>query len=410
MKTWIKYAAGIIIGILLGLYLPFDQEKLQHLFLYLSSLVINMGMYAVYPLVFFSFGYSVYKMRQENLLLPIFLKSAVAILTSGIILVIFGTLTVLFFSPERIPIIIQNRTVENFPDYKTILQSLFPGNIFTIFSENRNYLFPLTFLSFVIGLNFSFDRVMTRPAYQFFNAMSRIFYHIGIFITEVIGLGFIVLAASITISIRNTPEIELFKQLLAVLTLNSVIVIFGIFPLLFYLLSGKQNPYKVLYAMTAPLLSAFISGNSYFTLLSLVRSGKENMGIPRKIGASVFPIFTLFGKAGTAMVSATAFIFILNSYSSLGLTLGTVVWIMIFSLLTSFFTGAVPGMGVIVALAYICRHYGRGIEEGFLLVFPVSTLLVSFSVFLDTATAGFAAYLFSFRNKGHKDIEIKDYI
>lgn len=410
MKTWIKYAAGIIIGILLGLYLPFDTEKMKGVFQYLSSLVINMGMFAVYPLVFFSFGYSIFKMRQEKILLRVILKSILAITAAGAILVIFGTLTVLFFSPERIPIIIQNRTVESFPNYKVILENLFPQNIFTIFSSNRNFLIPLTFLSFVIGLNFSFDKVMTRPAYQLFNAMSRIFYHIGIFITEVIGLGFIILSATMVLAVRSTPEIALFKQLLAVLTLNSILVIFGILPLVFYFISGKQNPYKILYAMTAPLLSAFITGNSYLTLLSLTRSGKENMGIPRKIGASVFPLFTLFGKAGTALVSATAFIFILNSYSSLGLTFGTVVWIMLFSLGTSFFTGTVPGIGVIVALAYICQHYGKGIEEGYLLIFPVSTLLISFSVLLDTAVAGYSTYLFSFRDKSHKEIEIKDYI
>jgi len=50
------------------------------------------------------------------------------------------------------------------------------------------------------------------------------------------------------------------------------------------------------------------------------------------------------------------------------------------------------------------------IEEGYLLIFPVSTLLISFSVLLDTAVAGYSAYLFSFRDKSHKEIEIKDYI
>ncbi len=410
MKTWIKYAAGIIIGILIGLYVPFESQKTKDLLQYLSTLIINMGMFAVFPLVFFSLGYSVYKLRQEKMLGSLLLKSFAAILISGIVLVITGTLTVLFFSPERIPIIVQNRAVESFPDYRTILGSLFPGNIFTILTESRNYLLPAAFLSFVIGLNFSFDRVMTRPAYQLFNAMSRIFYHIGIFITEVAGIGFIVLTVNIIIQIRSTPEIELFKQLLAILTLNSVLVIFGILPLIFYFASGKENPYKVLYAMTAPILSAFVSGNSYFTFLSLTRSGKENMGIPRKIGAVVFPVFTLFGKAGTAMVSATAFIFILNSYSSLGFTPGTVLWIMAVSLGTSFFTGSVPGIGVIAALSYICMHYGKGIEEGFLLIFPVGTLLVSFSVLLDTVTAGFAAYLFSFKDKNHKEIDIKDFI
>ncbi len=410
MKVWIKYTAGIIIGILLGLYLPFDNAKIQELFLYFSKLTVHAGMFAVYPLVFFSFSYAVFKMRQEKLIGSIFLKSVLAIAVSGIILVLLGTVTVILFSPDRIPIIVEKKIVQTFPGYRDILGDLFPQNIFTIFTGSRNYLLPVTFLALIMGLNFSFDKVMTRPAYQLFNALSRIFYHITIFITEIIGLGMIILGAHMLLVIRNTPEIDLFKQILALLTLNSVIIIFGIYPLLFYFFSGKQNPYKVLYAMTAPLLAAIISGNSYFTLLSLSRAGKENMGIPRKIGAGVFPFFTLFGKAGTAMVSATTFILILNSYSSMGMDIWKVLWVIAFSLIVSFLTGFVPGIGVIAALSFLCGHYGKGIEEGFLLMYPIGALLISFSVLLDTVTAGFAAYLISFKDRSHKDIDIQDFI
>ncbi len=410
MKVWIKYAAGIAIGIILGFYLPFNNGKIQELFLYFSKVTVNIGMFAVYPLVFFSFSYALFKLRQENIAGSVALKAVLAIFISGFVLVLLGTLTVILFSPDRIPIIVEKRTIETFPGYRNILGSLFPPNIFTIFTGSRNYLLPVTFLGLVIGLNFSFDKVMTRPAYQFFNAMSRIFYHIAVFITEIIGLGMIILGAHMVLVIRNTPEIDLFKQLLALLTLNSVIIIFGIYPLLFYFFSGKQNPYKILYAMTAPLLAAFISGNSYFTLLSLSRAGKENMGIPRKIGAGVFPFFTLFGKAGTAMVTATTFILIMNSYSSMGMDIGKILWVMAFSLIVSFLTGSVPGMGVIVALSFLCRHYGKGLDEGFLLIFPVSGLLVSFSVLLDTVTAGFSSYLISYKDRSHKEIDIQDFI
>lgn len=410
MKVWIKYAAGICIGILLGFYLPIDSGKVQKLFLYLSQLIIDIGMFAIYPLVFFSFSFAVFKMHQDTIIGTISLKAVLAVIISGIILVIIGTLTVILFSPDRIPIIIEKQTVSHFPGYRTILGDLFPPNIFTIFTTTKNYLLPITFLATILGLNFSFDKVMTRPAYQFFDAMSRIFYHIAIFITEVMGVGMIILGAYIILIIRTTSEIDLFKQLLSLLALNSVIIIFGLYPLIFYFLSGKQNPYKVLYAMAAPMFAAFFSGNSYFTLLSLSRIGKENMGIPRKIGAGVFPFFTLFGKAGTAMVTSTTFILILNSYSSIGLDLWKVLWVIGFSLLASFMTGFVPGAGVLVALAFLSRHYGRGVEEGFLLIFPVGSLLVSFSVLLDTVTAGFAAYLISFKDRNHKDIEISDFI
>ena len=410
MKIWLKYLLGITIGIILGTFISPENIVFRDILKFLTELTINIGRYTVFPLVFFGIGYGTFKLKQEKRITAVYLKMIAAIAISSTLLVLIATGIVLLFSPDRIPIIIENQISYSFPGYRDILKSVFPMSLFQIFTENNNFLLPVTFLGFFLGLNFSFDKVMTRPAYQLFDAMSRILYHIGNFIVEILGFGMIILAANFTIQIIHAPQLILFYQLIILLTINTVIIIFGVYPAFIYFLGGKQNPYKILYAIMAPSLAAAASGNSYFTLTSLILHLKENLGVPRKIGSSTLPFFTLFGKAGTAAVTSITFFLILKSYSSLSISPSGILWIMLFSMLTSFLAGSVPGIGVLVSLAVMCRLYGKGIEEGFLIIGSIAPVLVSFSVLIDTVTAGVSTYLITYHEKGNKEIPIKDFI
>jgi len=410
MKIWIKYLLGIILGVVLGIFISPENIVFKEVIQFLTELTINIGRYTIFPIVFFSIGYGTFKLKQEKLVGIIYLKIITYILASSTLLVLVATGIVLLFSPDRIPIIIENQTSFNFPGYKNILTSIFPMSLFQVFSENSNYLFPVTFLGFFLGYNFSFDKVMTRPAYQLFDAMSRILYQIGRFIVEILGFGMIILAANFTIQIIQTPQLVLFKQLIILLTINTVLVIFGIYPAIIYFLSGKQNPYKIIYAILGPSLTAAASGNSYFTLTNLIFHVKENLGVPRKIGSATLPLFTLFGKAGTAAATSITFFLILKSYSSLSIDLAGILWIMLFSILTSFLAGTVPGIGILVSLAAMCKLYGKGIEEGFLIIGSVGPILISFSVLIDTITAGVSSFLISHHEKGNKEIPTKDFV
>ena len=410
MKIWLKYLLGITIGVILGTFISPENIVFKDILEFLAELTINIGRYTVFPIVFFSIGYGTFKLKQEKRVTAIYLKTIAAITVSSTLLVIIATGIVLLFSPDRIPIIIENQISYNFPGYRDILRSVFPISLFQVFTENSNFLLPVTFFGFFLGLNFSFDKVMTRPAYQFFDAMSRILYHIGSFIVEILGFGMIILAANFTMQIINAPQLVLFNQLIILLTINTIIIIFGIYPAFIYFLGGKQNPYKIMYALLGPSLAALVSGNSYFTLTSLILHSKENLGVPRKIGSSTLPFFTLFGKAGTAAVTSITFILILKSYSSLAISPGGILWIMLFSMLTSLLAGSVPGIGVLVSLATMCKLYGKGIEEGFLIIGSIAPILVSFSVLIDTVTAGVSSYLIAYHEKGNKEIPVKDFM
>ncbi len=409
MKIWIKLLAGGIIGVLLGLFLPLGESGFE-MFSYLSQLVINIGRYAIFPLVFFSLAIGTFELKTEKKVLKVYGRAMLYMIAASALLAIVGAVSVLLMAPDRIPIVIEEEVVFSRPGFKEILLQVFPRNLFRVFSGEGSFLLPLYFLAFFLGLNFTFDRLVTRPAVQFFDSVSRIFYHINTFVLEIMGLGMIVLSAYLVQQALATAELELYRQLLLVLGIDTAIVLFGLYPGLLFLLYEKKNPYRWLYAVLAPAIAGLVSGDGYFSLGFLTRNGKENLGIPRKVGATTFPLFAIFGKAGTAMVSAVSFIVIINSYSSLGITAIDLFWVILFSFLISFTLGGVPGMGAFVAIASLCTAYGGGYEEGYLILKPVAPFLVSFAVLLDVITASFASMLVAKHEHMQEHVAAKDFI
>ncbi len=410
MKIWIKLLIGTVIGIFLGFLLPFAGKGEQETLSYLATLVIHIGRYTIFGLIFFSLVIGTYELKQENKLIKVYLRIILYMVISTFILVLIGIVSVVFIPLDRVPIIIEEEVVRNSAGIKAMALQVFPKNMFAVFINDGNFLFPLYLLAFLIGLNFSFDRLITRPAISFFDSMSRIFYHINSFIVEILAIGMIILSIQFIKEIRFTEELELFRQLLIILIINTGIIIFGIFPILLYLFGKRENPYKWLYAMIAPAVTALFSRDVYFTLSSLTKHGNESLGIPRKLSSASFPLFAMFGRAGTAMVTAVSFVIILTSYSSLGISLNLFLWVMVFSFFFSFTLSTAPNLGVFVSLASMCALYGKGIEEGYLILGAVMPVLISIGVLLDVFTAAFVSLLIAQHEETHKEVETADFI
>ncbi len=409
MKIWIKLIIGCVIGIVLATFLPQTEEN-RELFTYLTELVLNIGRYCVFPLVFFSLAVGTYELKQEQALTKTYIRIILYLILSTVLLTVIGTFSVLAISPARIPIIIEEEVVYALPTIKEMLLRIFPRNLFRVFPETGNFLVPIYVIAFLLGLNFTFDRLVTKPAIQVFDSMSRIFYHLNSFIVEVISIGIFAISAYFFFQLKNTQELVLYKQLITTLVINAVVIIFGIYPALIYFLCGRENPYRWLYAVIAPAIVGFLSRDSYFSLTFLVKHGKESLGIPRKVGSASFPLFAIFGRAGTSLVTSVAFIIILRSYSSLGIGVPQVLWVMGFSFLISFVLGSVPGLGAFIAVSMLCTLYGKGVEEGYLILKPIAPILVSFGVFMDVVTSAFVSYLAAVHGNMRREVEVRDFI
>src|SRR5271157_4833498 len=104
MKIWIKLLIGSLIGLAAGFFIPVQA---QGLFDSISSLLIGVGRYALFPFIFFSLGIGTSELRQEKRLGRVYLSLFKYLALAAALLIIIGTLSVLVFPPERIPITVE---------------------------------------------------------------------------------------------------------------------------------------------------------------------------------------------------------------------------------------------------------------------------------------------------------------
>jgi Na+/H+-dicarboxylate symporter len=282
--------------------------------------------------------------------------------------------------------------------------------MFRTFVFRGEVLLPLLRLAFLLGLNLDFDKIRTRPVVQLVDSLSRIFYQINSLVVELFGIGLIFIAAS-QIIILKTVNLAIFQQFITIIAFNLLFIVLGLYPLLLYLLGKKENPYKWLYANIGTALAAIVSGDEFLSIGMLIKHGKESLGIKRMTGSAVYPIFALFGRAGTALISSISFILIIRSYTSLEFTFVQVLWVMGFSIIVSFSLSQVPGMGAFIAISLLCQFYEGGLyQEGFLILKPISPILVSAAVFLDVITSSLVALLICQQEDLQEQVYLKDFV
>ncbi len=407
MKIWIKLLIGTVLGIVLGVFIP--ESLGGDLLDGLAKIFINVGRYTVYPLVFFSLIIGTYELRLERNIIRTYGFVFFYMIASTLICVIVGVLSAVIFSPERIPVMPVESEKPNIPGLQETLLTVFPRNFFDAIVGNGNFILPILVVAFVLGANLTFDKALTKPIVQFIDTLSRLFYHINSLVVEIFAIALIAITASSVIKITSIVDNSMYVQLIIVLIIDLAVIIFGVFPLLFYFLTDRRNPYKHLYAIAAPLLTALATGDEYISLGMLVKHGKENLAIPRTIGSSAYPVFALFGKGGTALIASVAFIVIIKSIKY-DINFQDVMWVIGFSFLVSFALSSVPGSGAFVAIALLSSLYGKGYQDAYLIFKQLAPLLISIGVVIDVAASAFSSFLLAYQRGIRSKTEALDYI
>jgi Na+/H+-dicarboxylate symporter len=392
MKVWIKLLIGSALGVALGFLLPGDNQRLMAALAWLEGLALGIGRYAVIPALVFSLTIAVYELRQDGQFWPLVRKNILLIIGVSLFVIASGIFVTLIFSPARIPIekveqieVMSLNAAENIID-------LFPSNMFSVLAGSGIYLFPVCVFAFFLAMGLSYDRNYTKPVIAMADSLSRIFYHIASFFSEILGFIIIILSVYWAIRFHEVLRADVFRDFIVLLGLFSVILGFGVLPLFLYFLRPKSNPWAVLYGSLGPAIAAFFSGDINFSFPVLLRHIKENFGVRRRSNAVSLALFATFCRAGSAMVAAMAFIVIIRSYSYLPIPLLDVLSIGLRAFIVSFLLARHPGTGAYTALAALCLSYGRGFEAGYLILKPLAFYLVAAGTFLDVMISSFAAY------------------
>lgn len=406
MKIWLKYLIGIVLGVAAAFIIPFGSAQSQAVLEYIFEIVCRFGRFALLPLLFFSVASSFFSLRNERLLLKTSAWTISIIVISSVLLTGIGLLAAILIRLPRIPITVEQ--VEELPsiDVKILIKSLFPYSGFNTLLDGV-YLLPCFIFAGLAGAGAASDKVATKPAVTLFDSLSNVCYIVMSFLIEVLSVGMIAISCKWTLEFIAVAKTGVFLPLVLMLLGILVVVAGVIYPLIIRILCHDHHPYRVLFACTAPFMTAFFSGDENLALSVNLRHGSESLGIRRRVNAFTYPLFSIFARGGAALVETICFIIILRSYSSLGISVPDAFWIAGSALLLSFCQCGLPSNGAFIAITLMCLQYGRGFEAGYLLLKTAAPIVCSFAAGFNSITAMFGSYIVGVKTGmiSHKNLE-----
>lgn len=407
MKIWIKYLVAAVVGAAAGLLLPSGVAGFVNS---LADIALNAARYAVMPLVFFSAAVAAFELHEERSLLKVWAGTSGWSLASVALFTLLGLAGGLLFPPGRIPLPTDSASnVGSLPGAFQLLEALIPPNSLSTLL-NAEFIAPAAIFAIVLGVAFSFDKAATKPALGLFDSLSRIAWQVNSFVVEVLPLPLIAIAMARSATIAGTEHLSVYGRLLATLGGETIVAVGAVVPLALFLLDRKKNPFATLFAISAPAIAALVTGNALVQAGAAAKHLKESLGVRRRAGAVSLPFALAMGRAGSAMVAATSFITILDSYSNLGLGSSTVLWMIAAVPMAALALGAMPGAGPIVALATLCGSYGRGFESGYMVLLPAALPLALIAAFVDAVVMSAVTIIAASRNGYRTPKELRHFI
>ncbi len=409
MKIWIKYLLGTILGVIITLFIPMNTEGATQTLSFFTELAIRMGRFFLIPVLFFGTTLAVTNLRIKGKLIKTGLLTALSGIFVTVITVVIGTISALIIDLPRIPIVGEKTLEVITPEISEHILMLFPHNgLDGLF--NGTYLLPVVVLAGFIGAGFASDPIRAKQAYQLFDSLNKVSYLIIHFFIEILSIGLIAISCTWFIEFFDVIQAESYTGLIILLATDTVIIVCLILPLLLKLFSRKTNPFKVLYASIAPMVTGLFSGDANLSLAVTIRHTKESLGVKRSTSGLSTPLLSVFVRSGSALIIAVSLIVILKSYSSLEIAFFDVLWIIGFSILSSFLLGGIPVGGAFVAITALCALFGRGFEAGYLLLKPIAFILCSFGTAIDIVSQIFCTYYVAKQNKMVDEKPCKSYI
>ncbi|MDA8409431.1 MAG: cation:dicarboxylase symporter family transporter [Treponema sp.] len=409
MKIWLKYLIAALVGSAIALVLPASDAGASKVLSTIFGIAVHVGRYALIPLVFFSLPVAVFELNEDREFWKDLGRAALFLVISVLAFTLLGVLGAAIFHPARIPLVADSAAAIPVPGVAQYLDAIFPSSVFATLIQG-DYLLPVCLLSVFLGLAFSHERALTKPAILVFDALSRAFYHINAVFAEFLGILIIGVSAWSVFELRSALSGDYYRPLLLVVGVETLVMALVIVPLALFLLLDRKNPYRYLYAILGPAIAGLMSGDAYFPLGSLMKHVRESLGVRRRASALALPLAAIFGRAGTVLVTATTFVVVLASYSDLGLSAGTLLWILGAAPLVTLLLGTIPGTGTMTALVALSALYGRGFENGYLIAVPVALPLSAAGAFLDIIWAGVVSLVLARREGYAKEREARFFI
>ena len=409
MKLWIKYLIGALFGAAFAFILPLGNEQVAAAVSFVTEIVVRFGRYMVVPVVSFTAVIAFNRLRDTKMLFKTGIWTGGVIVASSLLLTVTGLLSILIVKLPRIPITVETVSESASLGVGDLIKSLLPYSAFETLN-NGSFILAAFFFAMLVGTASTADPVLFKPVTQLADSLSKLMYNISVIFTEFLSVGMVAVLCSWTIQFRGVLTSGVFAPLILMLLVDFIFIAGVVYPLIIRYLCHDPHPYRILYASVCSVVTAFFSGDTNLVLQLNMRHGKESLGVRRRINGVVHPLFSIFARGGSALVTAISFIVIWRSYSSLSIPFTDILWITAVSFGISFLLGGFPAGGAFVSISVLCMLYSRGFENGFLLLKPAAPIICSFAAAFDALTAIFGSYIIAVKTKLVEHHGIKHYI
>lgn len=409
MKLWIKYLIGALFGAAFAFILPLGNEQVAAAVSFVTEIIVRFGRYMVVPVVFFTAVIAFNRLRDTKMLFKTGIWTGGVIVASSLILTVTGLLSILIVKLPRIPITVETVSESASLGVGDLIKSLLPYSAFETLN-NGSFILAAFFFAMLVGTASTADPVLFKPVTQLADSLSKLMYNISVIFTEFLSVGMVAVLCSWTIQFRGVLTSGVFAPLILMLLVDFIFIAGVVYPLIIRYLCHDPHPYRILYASVCSVVTAFFSGDTNLVLQLNMRHEKESLGVRRRINGVVHPLFSIFARGGSALVTAISFIVIWRSYSSLSIPFTDILWITAVSFGISFLLGGFPAGGAFVSISVLCMLYSRGFENGFLLLKPAAPIICSFAAAFDALTAIFGSYIIAVKTKLVEHHGIKHYI
>jgi len=383
---------GAALGLAAALILPLDSLQGAAALSFITDIIVRIGRYTLLPLLFFSGIMAVVRMREDGLIARASIWTFGTIALSSLLLTALGFISIVIVRLPRIPITTERAAELSTLNLKEFCRMIFPNSAFESLTQG-SFLLPAFFFAVIIGIGCCMEHSNIKPVLSLADALSELFYNVTVIFTELFSAGIVFVMCSWAIQFRDVLKSGVFTPLIIMLAIDFVILVGVIYPLVVVSVCRNGKPLKVLRASIAPFLVAFLSGDTNLALPVETRLGKEMLGIRQRVNGFAFPLFSIFARGGTALVSIISFVVIWRSYSTLNIEFFDMLAISMTAFLLSFVMGSLPVGGTFVTLTILCSIFGRGMETGYLLLKPAAVIIGSFSALFDAATVMFGSYI-----------------
>jgi proton glutamate symport protein len=389
----------IIIGMILGIIIGFvaviidnrtgsESNTVKRIVIYyvkpFGTIFINGLKLIAVPLIVASLVKAISDMKDISKLSKLGGRTLITYIATTVVAVIIGMVLVNLIKPgEFIPLEIRESLSLQYQEAAQgkievalsqketgplqALIDLVPSNIFEAASENKNMLQVIFFaILFGIGIILSAPE-KTKTVKDFFDNLNEVVLKIIDLIMIYSPLGVFALMASL---VAENPDPGIFAGLgmySLTLLLGLAIMIFGVYPLLVYLFTGKK--YGFFFSGIGPAqLVAFTTSSSAATLPVTMERVEEHLGVKKEAASFILPIGATVNMDGTSCYQAVAAIFIAQAFD-IDLSIGAQLGIILTATLASIGAAAVPSAGIIMLVIVLGQ---AGIPEaGIALIFAV---------------------------------------